>query len=186
MKIIAGLGNPGRSYLKHRHNAGFMAVDLLAERHGIEVAKRSFGALIGSGSMLGHAVLLAKPQTYMNLSGDSIGPLVGFYKAAPEELIVVHDDLDIELGQLKVQRGAGPGGHNGVSSIIGALGASDFCRVRIGIGRPPAGVDPADYVLAPFDGAEDGAALEAIGRAADAVEVLLAEGLSAAQQEFHR
>jgi PTH1 family peptidyl-tRNA hydrolase len=186
VKLIVGLGNPGRSYSKHRHNVGFRVVDLLGERHGISIDKRSFGALVGTGSIHGQEVLLAKPQTFMNLSGDAVAPLVGYYKLEPEHLIVVHDDIDLDLGVLKIVKGAGDGGHNGVRSIIGALGSKEFYRVRVGIGRSPPGVDPADYVLAPFDErGEAGDAASSIERAGEAVETLIKEGLSEAQQRYH-
>lgn len=185
MKVITGLGNPGRSYSKHRHNVGFRVVELLAESHDIELKRRSFGALIGSGSVSGEAVILAKPQTFMNISGDAVAPLLNYYRLGAEELIVVHDDLDIELGRIKLSKGAGHGGHNGIRSIIEALGTEDFYRVRIGIGRPPLGQDAASFVLSLFDNTEEEAANKAIEIAAAAVEVLIEKGLAAAQQEFH-
>lgn len=185
MIIIAGLGNPGRSYSRHRHNVGFRAVDVLGARHGIEIKKRSFGAQVGSGAIEGEAVVLAKPQTFMNISGDAVAPLVRYYRLDPEDLIVVHDDLDIELGRLKLAKGAGHGGHNGIRSIIDSLGTSDFLRVRVGIGRPPAGMDGANYVLSPFVGDEEEAAGKAIEQSADAVEVLISKGLAVAQQRYH-
>lgn len=186
MKLIAGLGNPGRSYSQHRHNIGFHVLDELACRHGIELRKRAFNALTGSGSIAGQAVLLAKPETFMNLSGDSVIPLLGYYKLELDDLIVVHDDLDIECGRLKLAAKGGHGGHNGIRSIMDASGGEGgFLRVRIGIGRPPAGMDPASFVLSRFADAE----LEEVGRtiklAADAVEAILKEGLARAQQQYH-
>ncbi|MFA5811589.1 MAG: aminoacyl-tRNA hydrolase [bacterium] len=185
MKLIAGLGNPGRTYARHRHNVGFLTLDELARRHGIEMRKRSFGALIGSGSIDGESVLLAKPETYMNLSGESVGPLLGYYRLGADSLIVVHDDLDIDLGRMKLARAAGHGGHNGVRSIMETTGTGDFTRVRIGIGRPPVGMDGANYVLAPFTEQEQETISEAIMRAADAVEMIISEGLAKAQQKYH-
>ena len=183
--MIAGLGNPGREYSRHRHNVGFMVLDLLGSRHGIEAKRRSFGAHVGSGSLCGEAVVLAKPMTFMNCSGDAIAPLIGYYKLSAEDLIVVHDDLDLELGRLKLASGSGHGGHNGIRSLIDSLGTNGFLRVRAGIGRPPEGVDPASYVLHGFDKAEEDAASGLIESAADAVELLLKDGLAAAQRRYH-
>lgn len=183
--MIAGLGNPGREYSRHRHNVGFMVLDALARRHGIEAKRRSFGALVGSGSMGGEAVLLAIPLTFMNCSGDAVAPLLGYYKLSPGDLVVVHDDLDLDLGRVKLARGSGHGGHNGIRSIIDALGTNDFLRVRAGIGRPPENVDPASYVLHAFDQREDDAARKLVEAAADAVEMIIEEGLDAAMRRLH-
>ncbi len=185
MKLIAGLGNPGRSYSRHRHNVGFMVVDALAARHDIGVGKKSFGALIGSGAVAGESVILAKPQKYMNLSGEPVATLLRYYKLGADSLIVVHDDLDIECGRIKVMKGAGPGGHNGISSIIDELGHKDFIRVRIGVGRSPENMDGADYVLSPISKDQKEAMGRAIEDAADAVELIIEKGLETAQQKFH-
>ncbi len=185
MKLIAGLGNPGRSYARHRHNVGFHVVDELARRHGIEMRKRSFGAIIGNGVISGESVLLAKPETYMNLSGESVGPLLSYFRLDMDSLIVIHDDLDIDLGRMKLARAAGHGGHNGVRSIIETLGSNDFTRVRVGVGRPPEGLDGANYVLSPFMEEETSMVAESLKRAADAVEAIIAEGLARAQQKYH-
>lgn len=185
MKLIAGLGNPGRSYSRHRHNVGFMVIDELAKRHDVAVGKRSFGALIGSGAVGQESVILAKPQKYMNLSGEPLAALLGYYKLDADALIVIHDDLDIECGRIKVMRSAGHGGHKGISSIIGSLGHKDFIRVRVGVGRPPEQMDGADYVLSPISQEQRDAMEGAIADAADAVEMLIEEGLVATQQKFH-
>jgi PTH1 family peptidyl-tRNA hydrolase len=185
VKLIAGLGNPGRSYNRHRHNVGFMVVDALAARHEIGVEKKSFGALIGSGAAAGESVILAKPQKYMNLSGVPVAMLLRYYKLDADSLIVVHDDLDIECGRIKLMRSAGPGGHNGISSIIDELGHKDFIRVRVGVGRPPENVDGADYVLAPISKDQKEAMGRAIEDAADAVELIIEKGLEAAQHKYH-
>lgn len=185
MKIIVGLGNPGRSYSRHRHNVGFLVVETLCGRHKIEMKRRSFGAIIGSGSIEGEAVVLAMPQTYMNCSGDAVAPLVGYYKLGIEDLVVVHDDLDIGLGNLKLAKGAGHGGHNGVRSIMEALGSGDFFRIRVGIGRPPENVDAASFVLHPFEENEISKAEDLVRRATDCVELLIKEGLAKAQQKYH-
>jgi len=185
VKLIVGLGNPGKSYAAHRHNVGFGVIDLMADRLGIEVKQRSFGALTGKGELERERIILAKPQTFMNLSGDAACPLLRYYKLPDEELIVIHDDIDIELGRLKIARGAGHGGHNGVRSIVEALGDNDFYRVRMGIGRPTGKMDAADYVLRAFDEDETATAEKMIINAADAVGVLITEGLEAAQQRYH-
>lgn len=185
MKLIVGLGNPGRSYSSHRHNVGFCVVDILAKRLGIDVEKRSFGALIGKGKMDGEDVILAKPQTFMNLSGDAAGPLLRYYKLDTDDLIVVHDDVDIDFGNLKIAKGAGHGGHNGVRSIAEALGDKGFYRIRMGVGRPQGCIDTADYVLQSFTGEERVTADSMITEAADAVEALLKEGLEKAQTKYH-
>lgn len=185
MKLIAGLGNPGRTYSRHRHNVGFMVVDELARRHDIAAGKKSFGALIGSGAVAGEPVILAKPQKYMNLSGGPVATLLRYYKLDADSLIVVHDDLDIECGRIKVMRSAGSGGHNGISSIIDELGHKDFIRVRVGVGRPPENVDGADYVLAPISKDQMEAMGRAIEDAADAVELIIEKGLETAQQKYH-
>ena len=183
--MIVGLGNPGREYSRHRHNVGFMVAEELSRRHSIECRRRSFGALVGSGSIAGEAALLVLPQTFMNCSGDAVAPLLGYYKLTAQDLIVVHDELDVELGKLKLQRGAGHGGHNGIRSIIDALGTNDFLRVRVGVGRPPDKMDPASYVLHAFDSAEAEVAGKMICTAADAVEMLISDGLQRAQQRYH-
>ena len=185
MKLIVGLGNPGRKYASHRHNVGFGSVDLLAEELNIEIGKRSFGALVGQGSLKGEKLLLAKPQTFMNLSGDAVQPLLGYYKLPHDDLIVVHDDVDIELGKLKVAYQAGHGGHNGIRSIVDNLGGNDFYRVRLGVGRPPAMIDTADYVLHPFSEDEREVSEKLMKNGSDAIKTLIEKGLKEAQQEFH-
>jgi len=185
VKLIVGLGNPGRKYASHRHNVGFRSVDLLAEELDVEVGKRSFGALVGQGSLKGEKVLLAKPQTFMNLSGDAVQPLLGYYKLSHEDLIVVHDDVDIELGKLKLAYEAGHGGHNGIRSIIDNLGGNDFYRVRLGVGRPPGLIDTADYVLHPFSDDELETSNNLVKDGSEAIKILIEKGLKEAQQKFH-
>ena len=185
MKMIVGLGNPGKEYQNHRHNVGFMVVDALANRHDIEISKRSFGALIGSGVIEKESVILVKPMTFMNLSGDSVGGLLRFYKLEVEDLMVVHDDIDIGFGKLKLAAAGGHGGHNGIRSVIDNLSANGFMRVRVGIGRPPDGVDPASFVLSSFSKDEKKIFENLVETSADAVEFLIANGLLAAQQKFH-
>ncbi|MFH1830738.1 MAG: aminoacyl-tRNA hydrolase [Pseudomonadota bacterium] len=185
MKLIAGLGNPGRSYSRHRHNAGFRVIDELALRHGMDVCKHSFGALTASGAIAGESVLLAKPQTYMNLSGEPVTSLLRYYKLDADSLIVVHDDLDIDSGKIKLAKCAGSAGHNGVASIIETLGHKDFIRIRVGVGRPPEGMDGADYVLSPISKDEERIMAKAFEQAASAIEMIISKGLAKAQQEYH-
>ncbi|MEB2344049.1 MAG: aminoacyl-tRNA hydrolase [Deltaproteobacteria bacterium] len=188
MKLVVGLGNPGPEYAETRHNAGFRVVERLAERHRIALRReRRFAGLFGEGNARGVAVGLLEPQTWMNRSGQAV---VAAVDALPlgdlaSSLVVVYDDLDLPFGRLRVRPGGGAGGHNGLADIQERLGRSDFPRVRFGIGRPPAGADPVDYVLAPFD-AEQRAALDAhVGRAADAVEAILVEGVARAMNRHN-
>ena len=186
MYIIAGLGNPGAKYANTRHNAGFEAVERLADRYRISVSTRKFQALCGTGAIEGQKVLLLKPQTYMNLSGESIRAACEFYRADPEEaLIVLHDDVSLPPGQLRVRGRGSAGGHNGLKSIIGCLGTQNFLRVKIGVGEKPEGWDLADHVLGHFP-AEDRAVMqEAFGRAAEAAAMLLTEPLERVMNEFN-
>ena len=182
--LVAGLGNPGREHAQDRHNAGWMAVDELARRHGGSFRSKFSGQL--AELRVGEAKLaLLKPETYMNLSGGPVGAAARFFKVPPEALVVVHDDVDLEPGRLQVRLGGGLAGHNGLRSIAQALGTQEFLRVRIGVGRPGRGDrrDVADFVLARFEPEENGEAL--IAQAADAVELLAAEGLAAAQRRFN-
>jgi PTH1 family peptidyl-tRNA hydrolase len=182
--LVAGLGNPGREYAGHRHNVGHMVVDELARRHGGSWRGKFSGDL--SELRIGEArVALLKPMTYMNESGRSVGAAVRFFKLPPEQLLVVHDEGDLDLRRLQARRGGGLAGHNGLRSIAQALGTQEFLRLRIGVGRPGRG-DPrplADYVLSNFE-PEDEADL-IVARAADAVEAVVAEGLEAAQRAYH-
>ncbi|HKB19402.1 MAG TPA: aminoacyl-tRNA hydrolase [Gaiellaceae bacterium] len=182
--LVAGLGNPGREYARTRHNAGWLVADELARRHDGSFRSKFDGQL--SEIRLGDLRLaLLKPETYMNISGKSIGAAQRFFKVEPERLLVVHDDVDLEEGRLQARAGGGLAGHNGLRSIAGALGTQDFLRLRIGVGRPGRG-DPrpvADYVLSPFEPELDVDAL--IARAADAVETIATEGLAPAQQRFN-
>ncbi len=182
--LVAGLGNPGREHAHDRHNAGWMAVDELARRHGGSFRGKFSGQL--AELRVGEAKLaLLKPETYMNLSGGPVGAAARFFKVPPDALVVVHDDVDLEPGRLQVRLGGGLAGHNGLRSIAQALGTQEFLRVRIGVGRPGRGDrrDVADFVLSRFEPEENGEAL--IAQAADAVEVLATEGLAAAQRRFN-
>lgn len=176
MKIIVGLGNPGRKYERTRHNAGFMVVDELAKNLHVDVAQDKYHALIGKARIDAEAAVLAKPQTYMNDSGRAVAAILRETYATVSDLIVIHDELDLSLGSVRVKTGGGHGGHNGLRSLIEYLGSPDFIRVRIGIGRPELNTDPADYVLSPFLAEERPAAAEAVAKAAEAVRLIVAEG----------
>jgi PTH1 family peptidyl-tRNA hydrolase len=181
--LVAGLGNPGREYAATRHNVGFMVADELARRHGASFRSKFSGDV--ADLRLDGRVGLLKPQTFMNESGRSVGAAVRFYKVAPEALLVVHDEVDLEPGRLQVRLGGGLAGHNGLRSVAQQLGTSEFLRVRVGVGRPERG-DPrpvADFVLSPFTADVDVDNL--VARAADAVEAVATEGLEAAQQRFN-
>ena len=182
--LVAGLGNPGREYERTRHNAGWMVLDELARRAGASFRSK-FSGRMAEMRLGDHRLALLEPETYMNESGRSISAAARFFKVSPEDLLVVHDDVDLEPGRLQARRGGGLAGHNGLRSIAQALGSQDFLRLRIGVGRPGRGDrrPVADYVLSPFEDEVDVAAL--ISRAADAVEELVREGLEAAQARFN-
>ncbi len=186
MFLVVGLGNPGRQYEGNRHNVGFMAVDDLRSSEGLPDFKEKFSGVYSRGDIaLGSAresVALLKPLTFMNLSGDSVQPAMAFLKVVPGDVIVVHDELDIPFGEVRLKFGGGHAGHNGLRSIINRLGTPDFLRVRIGIGRPPAGFkgDVADYVLQNFDAMERVELSGVVRRALDATRCILVEGKSAA------
>jgi PTH1 family peptidyl-tRNA hydrolase len=183
--LVVGLGNPGSGYAATRHNAGFMVADLLAERMGGRFKGHKGGADVLEGRILGQRVVLAKPKSFMNLSGGPVVAAQNFFKVPLEQLLVVHDELDIDYGQLRLKRGGGDGGHNGLKSITKSLGSKEYLRVRFGIGRPPGRQDPADYVLKPFSSAEAKELALNVDRAADAVEALLTGSLEAAQNRYH-
>ncbi|MDQ1318955.1 MAG: peptidyl-tRNA hydrolase, family [Actinomycetota bacterium] len=184
--LVIGLGNPGPQYAKTRHNVGFMVADLLAARIGapFTVHKKS-GAEIVTGRLGGRPVVLAKPRTYMNESGRHVGPLAKFYSVPPGDVIVLHDELDIAFGKIRLKLGGGEGGHNGLRSLVNALGTKDFQRVRIGIGRPPGRKDPAAFVLEPFNATERDEVPTICEQAADATELLLELGVEPAQNLVH-
>jgi peptidyl-tRNA hydrolase, PTH1 family len=183
--LIAGLGNPGPEYAGNRHNAGFMVADLLAERAGARFKRDRSRAAVAAGRLAGFPVTLAKPMTFMNLSGRPVAALRTFYKIPPERIVVLHDELDLPFGALRLKQGGGDNGHNGLRSVTAALGTRDYFRVRVGIGRPPGRMDPADFVLHDFSAAERKLVPELLERAADATEALMRRGLAAAQNEFH-
>ncbi len=182
--LVAGLGNPGRRHENDRHNVGFMVCDELARRHGGSFRSK-FSAELAELRVDGARVALLKPQTYMNESGRSVGPAVRFFKAEPDALLIVHDEVDLEPGRLQARMGGGLAGHNGLRSIAQHLGTSEFLRLRVGVGRPERG-DPrpvADFVLSPFTPEVD--VDELVGRSADVAETIVREGLEAAQQRFN-
>lgn len=186
MKIIVGLGNPGGHYQRTRHNIGFRVVDQLSEMQRIPVCSRRFKAHCGIGRIHSQDVVLLKPLTYMNLSGEAVKKAARAFSAEMADLIVIHDDLDLALGRLRIKRKGSDGGHQGVRSIIEAMGGNAFLRLKVGIGRPPEGMDPADYVLSTFDKQEEPELCSALSRAAEAVEVILSEGVDAAMNRLQK
>jgi PTH1 family peptidyl-tRNA hydrolase len=185
MHLIVGLGNPGAQYADNRHNVGFMVVDELARRGRAAAPRAKFGAEILEATIGGNRLLLCKPQEYMNVSGQAVARVAGFWKIGLPEMVVVHDELDVPFDRLKLAAGGGPGGHNGVKSLISSLGDPAFARVRVGIGRPAPGRDAADYVLTDFSRAEAAVLPDLIGRAADAVEAIVGSGLTTAMNRFN-
>ncbi|GJF10265.1 peptidyl-tRNA hydrolase [Mycolicibacterium cyprinidarum] len=184
--LVVGLGNPGPNYAKTRHNVGFMVAGILADRIGekFKVHKKS-GAEVTTGRLVGRPVVLAMPRVYMNESGRQVGPLAKFYSVSPADIVVIHDELDIDFGRIRLKLGGGEGGHNGLRSVASALGTKDFQRVRIGVGRPPGRKDPAAYVLENFNAAERTEVPTICEQAADATELLIADGLEPAQNIVH-
>jgi PTH1 family peptidyl-tRNA hydrolase len=183
--IIAGLGNPGPQYAGTRHNAGQMVLDLLAERIGARFKAHRTRNDIAEGRLAGQPVTLARPHSSMNLSGGPVSALAGFYKLPPERLVVIHDELDVAFGAIRLKLGGGDNGHNGLRSVTQSLGTRDYYRARFGVGRPPGRMDPAAFVLRDFSVTERKELPFIIDRCADAVEALLAKGLIAAQNEYH-
>lgn len=183
--LIAGLGNPGKKHRKNRHNIGFMAVDRLAEENGIAMSRAQSKAVVGNGRIAGKPVILAKPQTYMNRSGDSIGPLVNYYRIPLQNVLIIYDELDLPFGALRLRQGGGSGGHNGMKSIINHLG-QDFPRMRLGIGRPPGRMEAADFVLTDFRGQEVEVADALLNEATAAVETYLIEGVDLAMTRHNQ
>jgi PTH1 family peptidyl-tRNA hydrolase len=182
--LIVGLGNPGKKHQKNRHNIGFMAVDRLAGQNDIPLGKVQSKAVLGNGRIAGQQVILAKPQTYMNRSGDSVGPLVNYYRVPLENVLVIYDELDLPFGTLRLRQSGGSGGHNGMKSIINHLG-QDFPRMRLGIGRPPGRMEPADFVLRDFRGQELEVADALLNDAVLAVETYLTDGIDLAMTKHN-
>ena len=186
MKLIVGLGNPGGEYSATRHNVGFLAVDELARRWNIGTWKNKNNAQVGEYRTASDTVLLIKPQTYMNLSGTAVGELARFYKVLPQDVTVIFDDLDLPAGRLRLRTKGGSGGHRGIESLLTHMGSAEFPRIRIGIGRPPAGWEVVDYVLSRFAAEEQPLLTEVIGKAADAVEYTLKHGFTKAMNAFNK
>jgi PTH1 family peptidyl-tRNA hydrolase len=185
MHLVVGLGNPGDEYQDNRHNLGFKVVDELRARARGPLSRAKFGAELCEVTLAGERVLLCKPMEFMNVSGQSVARVASFWKVPVAELIVVHDELDLPFGLLKLGAGGGHGGHNGVRSMLADLGSAEFARVRVGVGRPAPGRDSADYLLSNFSRAEDKELPALIGLAADAIQAIVARGLPAAMNEFN-
>lgn len=183
--LIVGLGNPGRRYQKNRHNIGFMVVDKLADAWQFDLNRAQKKAIIGDGRFHDHAIILAKPQTYMNLAGDAVGPLARYYRIPPEHVLLIYDELDLPLGTLRLRGRGGAGGHNGMRSIIQHLGEG-FPRLRLGIGRPPGQMPPAAYVLQDFDKKAQPLVAEIIEEALQTVSTFLIDGLDLAMSRHNK
>ncbi len=178
--LIIGLGNPGREYQRTRHNVGFLAVDSLTTRWGLSFTRQRARAEVAEGTVLGRRVTLAKPQTFMNSSGDAVRAVMRYGNLAPSNLLVIYDDMDLPFGRLRIRDKGSAGGHRGVQSIVDQLGTSDFARLRIGVGRPPLAVDPIDYVLSGFCASELVELKSIFDRVAEGVEVFMRDGVTAA------
>jgi PTH1 family peptidyl-tRNA hydrolase len=186
MKLIVGLGNPGKRYEDTRHNVGFKIVDLFARHANVYVDKPREQALVGEMNYAGEKIMLIKPQTYMNLSGQAVGNIARWHKIESQNILVIYDDLDLPVGQLRLRIKGGAGGHNGVISTIAHLGTAEFPRMRIGIGRPPAGMDVADYVLDCFLPAERELVAAVAERATEALTTWLKKGITAAMNDYSK
>jgi peptidyl-tRNA hydrolase, PTH1 family len=186
MRLIVGLGNPGPEYQWTPHNLGFLAVDELANRGGIRVERPEAQALVGLGKLAGKDVILAKPQTYMNLSGNSVGRLMDKYEVEPAELLLMFDERDLPWGMIRIGERGSPGTHNGAKSVTSAVGTQEFARLRLGCGPDHPVGDLAAYVLRPMKKAELETASEMVGQAGDALELILAQGIAAAMNKFNR
>lgn len=185
MKLIVGLGNPGDKYAGTRHNIGFSVIVNLADRYNVGMSESKQKAAVGKCVIGGEKVLLAMPQTYMNLSGDSVRALADYYHLEPEEILVVYDDINLDVGKLRMRAGGSAGGHNGMKDIIAKLGTQDYPRLRLGVGAKPSGMDLADYVLGRFPKDELPLVRETVDRAADAVECFIKEDVETAMNRFN-
>ncbi|MBI5328820.1 MAG: aminoacyl-tRNA hydrolase [Deltaproteobacteria bacterium] len=194
MWLIVGLGNPGTKHKNTRHNIGFMAVDYLAEANGIRFNKSDFKSHLGKGNILGREVILVKPQTFMNLSGEAVKLLANYFRLEPRNIVVIYDDVDLEFGAIRIRQRGGSGGHKGIESIIEQLETNSFPRIRLGIGRPEdrgqgSGVrgqmDVAEYVLSPFNSEEADTVLTMLNRTKEAVDVILKDGVEKAMNRFN-
>jgi len=183
MKLIVGLGNPGRAYANSRHNVGFRCVSHFARLNRISLARHQQRARVGAGVVAGTGVVVAKPRTFMNLSGEAVARLAHRFGVPLEDLVVIHDDMDLPLGKVRIRLRGSSAGHNGIQSIIDSMGSRDFARIRVGIGRPDG--DEVSYVLSDFTAAEKGAIEEAIATVSDAIRCILAEGIEAAMNRYN-
>ncbi len=186
MYIIVGLGNPSREYQGTRHNIGFDAITRLSDDYRIPLDFKKHKAICGKGMIAGEKVILAQPQTYMNLSGESVRELQDFYKVSPENIIIIYDDISLEPGKLRIRTKGSAGGHNGIKSIISHLGTEEFPRIRVGVGDKPAGWDLADYVLSRFSSEEQPVIREALGKTSEAVKSILTDGMEPAMNQYNR
>ncbi len=190
MRLIVGLGNPGRAYANNRHNIGFTCINHLARSHGVKFDRKQGLARIGTGKIAGNEVVLAKPQTYVNLSGESVSRLVKKFNTSLDELVIIHDDLDLPLGKIRISHASSSGGHKGINSIIEELGSRDFIRLRVGIGRPDKAEASEDdiiaYVLSDFTPEQKQAITPIIPRVSEAILCLLTEGLTTAMNKYNR
>jgi len=186
MILIVGLGNPGREYANTRHNIGFRVIDKLADLHNIPLNQKKHKAIYGSGYIEGQKVILAQPQTYMNLSGESVRELVDFYKIEPEEIIVIFDDISLDVGQLRLRKKGSAGGHNGIKNIIAHLNSQDFPRIKVGVGEKPAGWDLKDHVLGAFPKEQESLVKESIENAAEACKCMISEGIESAMNIYNQ
>ncbi|MEO8396049.1 MAG: aminoacyl-tRNA hydrolase [Chloroflexota bacterium] len=183
--LIVGLGNPGAKYADTRHNVGFRVVEKLAQKHGLSFDKTEHHAQTASGTILGKRVLLAKPMTFMNESGNAVQPLVSFYKIEPDHILIIGDDIDIPLGTLRLRKSGSSGGQNGLKHILQRLGTQEIARARFGVGRPPGHKNAADHVLAPFKGDDEILAAEVRDRAVEAIETWLRDGIEMAMTRYN-
>lgn len=185
MYLIAGLGNPTKNYEGTRHNVGFSMIDVLGNKFGIDVTTKKHKALVGRGIIEGMRVILAKPQTYMNLSGESIREIADFYKIEPKNIIIIYDDISLDVGRLRIRKKGSAGGHNGIKNIIAHLGTQEFPRIKVGIGEKPQGWDLADYVLSKYSKAEQEALAEASEGVIGAVKLMVMDDVDAAMNQYN-
>ncbi len=185
MKLIAGLGNPGNEYKDTRHNIGYLAVDRLSLESGITLQKKRFNSFFGVGTYCGGKVIIAKPLTFMNLSGEAVSSIAGYYKIAAEDIIIIHDDMDIDFGMIRVKKQGGSAGHRGIESVIKSLQKNSFIRIRIGIGKPQSPIPPSDYVLQKFSDKEQNELKGVIHNIQKCIAIILKQGPEKAMNMFH-
>lgn len=183
---LPDFGNPGKEYEKTKHNVGFRAIDILAKNLNIDVSKNKFDSLVGEGNFAGQKIILIKPQTYMNLSGNAVEQIMAFYKVEPKDLLVIYDDIDLDIGKLRIRKSGGPGTHNGMRNIVQMISSQDFARIRLGTGKPIGCKDLASYVLSPFTKEEDVLIQKVIEDSADATISILEKGIDKTMNEFNK